>query len=214
VTPVQIQVNDGRIQSIQFLENDLGEPDGSGRRRPIPMEGSEFDVRLDTLIVAISEEVEQFGSDTKECGGVEMARWGAIVVDPKTQMTGREGVFAAGDAVTGPNTVIDAIAAGKKVAGVIDRYLHGKPLAVPAEPCLPSRHIEPAEQTEEKTPPRVVLPRVSLDERRTSFVEVEAVMTEGDAVREAGRCLRCDLEFTKPAKAETDAELQLAGGVS
>ena len=178
------------------------------------MEGSEFTVPLDTLVVAISEEMEPFGADTKECGGVEVARWGAIVVDEKTNMSGREGVFAAGDAVTGPNTVIDAIAAGKKVAGMIDRYLSGNQLVIPAEPCLPSRHIEPAEQAEEQTPPRVELARVSLDERRTSFVEVEDVMSESDAVREAGRCLRCDLEFTKPAKAEVEAELQEAGGLS
>jgi len=214
VTPVQIEANNGRIEAITFLENDLGDPDGSGRRRPIPRDGSEFSVKLDTLVVAISEEMEPFGKSQEECGGVEVAKWGAIVTDEKTQMTRREGVFAAGDAVTGPNTVIDAIAAGKKVAGAIERYLNGEPLTIPATPCLPSRYVEPVEQAEVQTPPRVGLPRVAMNKRRTSFAEVEGGMTEADAVREAGRCLRCDLEFTKPAETTVEAELQEAGGVS
>jgi len=103
---------------------ELGEPDESGRRRPIPIEGSEFIVDLDTLIIAIGESSDL--SYLGENSGLDITRWGTVVADESLGTTNVEGVFAGGDAVTGPKTVIDAIAAGKIAAATIDRYLSGK----------------------------------------------------------------------------------------
>ena len=92
---------------------------GSGRRRPVPIKGSEQVVPLDTLIVAISEKPEL---DWIEATGLTRNSWGGINIDTNTYATDRAGVFAGGDVVTGPNTVVEALAAGKKVAVSIDRY--------------------------------------------------------------------------------------------
>ena len=102
--------------------------------------------------------------------------------------------------MTGPNTVVDAIAAGKKVAIMIDRYLKGETLRQIEQPRLPKIYIEPcAISAEEQSGiERVELPRVPIKRRAKSFIEVERAMSEADAEHEALRCLRCDLEFTKP----------------
>jgi len=120
-------------------------------------------------------------------------------VDAKTLRTNRKGVFAGGDLVTGPNTVVDAIAAGRKAAEVIDRYLHGKELAEPPKVKLPEVFIEPAavgdEEYEEVT--RAEPATLPAKLRKKSFTEVELPLSVEKAKREARRCLRCDLEFTQ-----------------
>jgi NADH-quinone oxidoreductase subunit F len=111
-------------------------------------------------------------------------------------------VFAGGDVVTGPNTVVEAIAAGKKAAAMVDRYLRGEPLRRPASVRLPQIHVEPVagDQAELSKADRAAPPSLPLEVRRRSFAEVELCLTAEDATGEARRCLRCDLEFTSPAK--------------
>ncbi len=118
VSPGKILGRADRVTGIEFLKMTLGEPDGTGRRKPIPIEGSEFKVKADTVISAIGQRVDQSalkGFDTRKDGTIE--------VDPETGATSMKGVFAGGDAVTGPGWAIDAIAAGKKGALSIDQYL-------------------------------------------------------------------------------------------
>jgi len=100
---------------------ELSEPDESGRRRPVPVEGSEFTVPMDLVIFAIGQNVESgwLGKDS----GVELSKWGEIIVDPKTQKTSRQRVFAGGDAVRGPSSMIDALADGIHAAEAIDELL-------------------------------------------------------------------------------------------
>ena len=212
-SPVRVLTKDGRVIGIECVKNSLGAFDESGRRRPVAVPGSEHVVHLDTLIVAISE-----GSDT-DCiavagaNRIEISKGGTVNVDPETLATNRPGVFAGGDVVTGPNTVVDAIAAGKRAATVIDRYLLGESLVQPRKPRLPEKYVEPLIPEGDGTPSqRVTTPRMAIPARRRSFAEVETAFSPAEAAREARRCLRCDLAFTEPH--ECEHSLAHAGGGS
>ena len=196
VSPVRIYSREGRLVGIQCVRNRLGELDASGRRKPVPVPGTEFTLQLDTLIVAIGERPQ---SDCLAAMGLELDKAGRVKIDPKTLATNIEGVFAGGDLVTGPNTVIDAIAAGKKAVRVIDRYLRDEPLAEPASPKLPTVFLEPTVVGEEEleNAARAVPPALPVKGRRKNFNEVERSLSEEQARAEARRCLRCDLAFTQ-----------------
>ncbi len=195
VSPVKIYAKEGRLVGIECIRNKLGDVDSSGRPRPIPVSGTEFRISLNTLIVAIGERPD---SDCLASMGIELDKGGKAWIDPDTFSTNRKGVFAGGDLVTGPNTVVDAIAAGRKAAGVIDRYLRGVELRETPRVTLPKAFIEPAavgdEELEEAT--RVEPPTVPAELRKRNFAEVELTLSVEEATREARRCLRCDLEFT------------------
>jgi len=200
VSPVRIYSREGRVVGIQCIRNRLGELDASGRRKPVPVPGTEFTLQLDTLIVAIGERPQ---SECLAAMGLDVDKAGRVKIDPKTLATSMESVFAGGDLVTGPNTVIDAIAAGKRVARVIDRYLRGEPLAEPAEAKLPTVFLEPASVGEEEleNAARAIPPALPVKGRRKNFDEVERSLSEEQARAEARRCLRCDLAFTQDGKA-------------
>jgi len=196
-TPTRVLGANGQVTGLECLRMELGEPDGSGRRRPIPVRGSEFVVEADTVIVAIGQVLE-VGDWTAELppqswgglrGGLKAGDW--IAADPVTLETNLEGVFAGGDAVTGPATVIEAIAAGKRAAESIARYLRGEDPAA-------GRMLWPPDisEVEYYTPPvvepeaRAQMPRLSLT-KRVDFVEITLGLSEEEAVAEAERCLSC-----------------------
>jgi NADH-quinone oxidoreductase subunit F len=195
VTPVAVRSKDGILSGIQFLRNKLGALDASGRGKPVPVKGSEFDVALDTLVVAISEE-----PDTTGMAGIGLTSWGTVTVNDETYLTNREGVFAAGDVVSGPNTVIEAVAAGKKAAVMIERYVTRKLMKVLPKVKLPTVFIEPvkSEDDEPENTVRLELPMLPVEQRKRCFLEVELCPDELQAQTEARRCARCDLEFTQP----------------
>jgi glutamate synthase (NADPH/NADH) small chain len=112
---------DGRVSAVECLQCELGEPDDSGRRRPIPIEGSNFTVPVDTVILALGYWPDPVMGETTE--NLETHNWGLIVADPETGATSKESVYAGGDAVTGPDLVVTAMAAGRKSAVAIDEYL-------------------------------------------------------------------------------------------
>lgn len=123
--PVKILGNeDGTVSGIQCVEMELGEPDASGRRRPVVKEGSDFVLDVDCVIMAIGTSPNPLIKSTTE--GLETQKWGGIIADETTGQTSREGVFAGGDAVTGAATVILAMGAGKAAAKAIDEYIQGK----------------------------------------------------------------------------------------
>ena len=200
VSPVRIYAREGRLVGIKCVRNRLGELDASGRRKPVPVPGTEFTLPLETLIVAIGERPQ---SDCLAAMGLEVDKAGRVKIDPKTLATNMEGVFAGGDLVTGPNTVIDAIAAGKKAVRVIDLYLQGRPLAGPVGVKLPTVFLEPAAVSAEEleTAARAVPPALPVKGRRKNFNEVERSLSEDQARAEARRCLRCDLAFTQDGQA-------------
>ncbi|TEU13309.1 MAG: NADPH-dependent glutamate synthase [Anaerolineales bacterium] len=123
--PVEIYGDDnGWVRGMKCIQMELGEPDASGRRRPIPIEGSEFDMDVDTVIMALGTRPNPMVFT--DAGGLERTRWGTVVADETTGRTTREGVWAGGDIVTGAATVISAMGAGKRAAADMDRYLRGE----------------------------------------------------------------------------------------
>ncbi len=203
VQPVKIDARDGHLTDIQCVRNKLGDVDSSGRRRPVPIPGTEFTIVMDTLIVAIGERPD---SDCLASMGLELDKGGRLRVDVKTLCTNRKGVFAGGDLVTGPNTVVNAVAAGRKAARVIDRYIRGKELVEPPTVKLPSVFIEPAVVSDDELEDakRAEPAALSAKLRKTNFAEVEKQLSVEQTIREARRCLRCDLEFTQHPEAKED----------
>ncbi|MEA2040537.1 MAG: NADH-ubiquinone oxidoreductase-F iron-sulfur binding region domain-containing protein, partial [Thermodesulfobacteriota bacterium] len=197
ISPERIISKNEHIEGVEFIRNKLADADESGRRRPVSVEGSEHIVPLDTLVVAISEQPDSAAIDQK---GLDLTAWRTIMADPDTLATSIPGVFAGGDVVTGPNTVVDAIAAGKKAALMIERYLCGKELKQPPEVHLPEIYVPQSTTGVEEEPVeshRPSVPAVPVESRKNSFVEVEQALSVEDANLEARRCLRCDLEFTQ-----------------
>ena len=213
VIPNRILRENGTLVGIQCQRAELGEVDYSGRRKPVAIAGNEFMLPLDTLIVAISEQPEINSYLPTGEPELKIHEDGTLEIDKNTLLTSREGVFAGGDAVTGPNTVVDAIAAGKKAAVMIDRYLRGEELRQQEPPRIPKLFIEPLPVSEEELEQmrRAEPPRVPAELRRRTFEEVEKSMSEADARREALRCLRCDLEFTQPKPAVQDVPSKTSG---
>lgn len=186
--PVRIIGKDGHVTGMECVKMKLGEPDASGRRRPIPVEGSEFTIETDTIIPAISQQPDLFflpeGHDFK------ITKWNTFEIDPKTFQTNKRGIFAGGDAVTGPATVVEAIAAGKKAADMIDLYLRDLELKG-AEKFGPVVTLTEEETRKFEKKTRQKMPKLPLKARIGNFDEVELGFDEKAAVEEASRCLKC-----------------------
>jgi len=211
---VRIIAENGRMTGVECIKMKLGEEDESGRRRPVPIEGTEFVIDLDNLIVAIGEDPDL--AFLKGQIGPALSKWGTIEACPETMATNIDGVFAGGDVVTGANTVIDAMGAGKIAAEMIDKYIKGQKLERDYQVTRPSVYVPPVELTEEELEhaDRPVISHLSAKKRKGNFAEVELNMTEEMAVREARRCLRCDLETEDGKRAIEALEHQQAEGKS
>lgn len=187
VSPVRIEQGP-RALVLKCVRMKQGPVDTSGRRRPVPTEGTEFDREVDSVIMAVGQTPE-----TMVNAGYEVDRQGRIKVDEMTLATSCPGVFAAGDVVTGPASVIEAIAAGREAARAIDRFLGGEgrieEVLAPLEKDQIGGMLE-----EQEVQPRVEIPKRPAAERIADGGLVELGYVEEAAVAEAGRCLRCDLE--------------------
>jgi heterodisulfide reductase subunit A len=182
--PVKALARDGKLSAVECIRMELGEPDASGRRRPLPVKGSEFTVDVDNLIIAIGQLVNKEALPKE----LEFTRWGTVVVDPTTMETNIEGVFAGGDVVSGPADVIGAIAAGKEAAISIDRYIVGADLKE-GRP-RPRQKVTDVSKTGVTRKARAI-PRELEVGKRNSFAEVELSFDEKTAMEEAARCLNC-----------------------
>ena len=193
VSPTRIIGEKGKLTGLECIRNELGEPDSSGRRRPVPMEGSEFIIPCHIIVPAISQdpEIEDLTRET----GLNLTRWNTFEVDPNTLETNIPGVFAAGDAVTGPATIIEAIAAGQRSAAAIVKYFDGEKIEWRYRPVIPKKMVPQIEVPDEVSEglKRKKMPCIKMAERKKSFAEVETGYTEEMCVDEAKRCLRCDL---------------------
>ncbi len=196
--PVEVLSENGSISAVRCIRMELGEPDVSGRRRPIPIPGSEFVIPADTLIAAVAQAPEISFLD--ESHGLAITRQGTFEVDPRTLATNRPGVFAGGDAARGPGILIQAIADGRRGALSIDRYLKKEDLLTPRE-LIPLPVVELSkEEIDEKIArkevdlsTRSIIPTQPTEERIKDFREVEMVLTEEQAKKEASRCLACGI---------------------
>jgi NADH-quinone oxidoreductase subunit F len=177
----------GKVKALECIRMRGGNFDMSGRRKAIPIEGSEITMPVDMVIVAIGQTLKRgFLKGT----GVQVVEPGRIEVEPGTYLTSVEGIFSAGDAITGPKTVVEAIKGGKEAAANIDRYLGGD------GDIIPKIHVERKLSGEimEKEQPRYQMSVLPLENRLDGFTEVELGYTEEEAVKEACRCLRCDVK--------------------
>ena len=195
-SPVEVVGEDGKVVGVRFIRNRLGEPDASGRRSPIPIEGSEFVIPAQTVIPAVSQAADLSFLPTGS--SFEVAR-GRMKVDPATYATNVTGVFACGDFVTGPATLIEAAGHGKKCAYSIDRYLAGETdVRIDTNVRITSswRHEMPELYD---VLPRQHIPTVPLSARMPSTdpvvnftTPVELGYTAQQAVAESTRCLMCN----------------------
>ncbi len=191
--PTKVIAEGDRVKEIECVRMRLGEPDASGRPRPIPVEGSQFTIDVDTLIPALGQAPNLAFAQGL---GLELSPRGTLMVDEATLATNIEGVFAGGDVVTGPAMVIEAMAAGRKAARSIDRYLKGEPLAAGeiGEEEAPQRlSKEEIAVLRERFPKqdRVRMTELALEERIKDFKEVELGYSLAQAQQEAERCLSC-----------------------
>ncbi|MBN2244326.1 MAG: NADH-quinone oxidoreductase subunit NuoF [Candidatus Aminicenantes bacterium] len=192
--PVEAIAENGSLSKIKCTRMILEEFDSSGRRRPKPLNGSEFEMDVDTLIPAIGQEPDL--NFLEEGTALNISKWNTLEVDPETMATNIPGIFAGGDVVTGPATVLEAMRAGKIAAESIDRYIQGKSLTRIYKPTEPRLEVPPVAlgSNEEIEFSRPIMPKLPVDQRIRNFNEVELGFGLEDAVREAQRCFRCDLE--------------------
>jgi NADPH-dependent glutamate synthase beta subunit-like oxidoreductase len=182
-------IGNGKVQQLRCLRMELGEPDASGRRRPVPVAGSEYNLPMDAVISAIGLSADLgFFNQEPETLKPAVSKWGTLEADPITYATNVQGVFTGGDVATGAATVIQAIAAGKQAAISIDRYLRGVDLAEGRSRETDTCDAPPVAVTKAK---RMVMQHVPAAQRKSSFEPVTLGLSEEQALAEANRCLRC-----------------------
>ncbi|MBS3818233.1 NADH-quinone oxidoreductase subunit NuoF [bacterium] len=192
--PIEAHSENGKLTKIKCAQMSLGEFDKSARRRPSPIQGSEFEMEVDTLIPAIGQtpDLSFLQGNTQ----LNIDKWNSLEVNPETMETNVEGIFAGGDVVTGPATVLEAMEAGKTASESIHRYLRGENLDREYHPTQPELEVATVEVSPEELDEltRPEMPTLPVEERKGNFKEVEKGYTKEMAMNEAKRCLRCDLE--------------------
>ncbi len=214
-SPVSILTNDkGHVRGVRFIRNKLGEPDKSGRRSPEPIEGSEFDVECDTVLLALGQSPDTtFLSEFSE---FRVKRWRDVKVDADTYQTVVPKIFMAGDYRTGPTTIIEAVAEGRAAAQQIARFLD--PIAnavnIPEyHEIVTLRRASAPDNTGQIAGegelariyhnmsvdydriPRQEMPKLAKRERRGLFLEVNQGYTQAQAIAEGDRCLKCNFNI-------------------
>lgn len=199
VSPVEVVSNDGKtVSGLKLIKNELGEPDASGRRRPVPVEGSEFVMECDVVAPAVSQNPNNDCIDGQD--GIERNKWGNIVVNDKTWMTSLPGVFSCGDFITGTQHAIKVIAEGHIAAVEIDKYLRGEEVA-DADVERQEYNLFDSNEPEDKKFEYDLIERahsgvIEIDKRVSTFKEVETGYTKDQATREANRCFQCNYHWT------------------
>ncbi len=188
IAPLEIIADEqGRMEGVWCIRMAKGEFDNTARRKPVPIEGSEFKMEVDTLLIAIGAQGEVEGFE-----GIDFTRWKTFRVNPDTLETSIKGVFAGGDCIRGPDTVIQSIADGRKAALSIDKYLGGDQEEKETAQQARKRQIyAPVIEQERK---RLRVPVLDPQVRKMNFDEIELPFDEEACRQEALRCLRCDAD--------------------
>jgi len=191
--PVEVIGDNDQMTGLKCLRAELGAADKSGRRRPVPVEGSDHLYEVDAIITAIGQMTPTEGFDSLE--SLKWSRRNTIIADTISGTTDEEGIFAGGDAVLGPATVVEAIGAGKFAAAGIDRYLRGLPQPKMPQVPMRRRRVEWLEvpAVTKMSLRRPEMPMLNPDRRRITFQQVELGLSEAMAREEGRRCLRCDI---------------------
>jgi formate dehydrogenase major subunit len=194
--PVRLFGTNGKVDKLEYVKMELGEPDASGRRRPVPKEGSETTIPVDMVIAAIGQfpDLSPVESD-KAVEGIPTTRWNTIGGDKESLYTGIDGVFTGGDVYRGPETVVGALADGRKAAMAIHLYLRdNKAQGEPKPFNILKGDLETIERenfSSAPSEPRELMPELEANERITNYEQIELGLPEEGALREAGRCLSC-----------------------
>jgi formate dehydrogenase (NADP+) beta subunit len=196
--PNKIVEKDGKLTHLEYLKMELGEPDDSGRRRPVPIEGSETLLPLDNLILAIGQYSDlSFMETSRRSKDLEKTRWNSMVTDLDTNQTSIPYVFGGGDSgFEGPGILVEAVGEGRKAARSIHRYISGDDMAFPDGRLKPKNNIEGTifddlDGIEKKG--RIKLPQLDAKTRIHSVDEVDLTVTEEECKKEADRCMNCCL---------------------
>jgi heterodisulfide reductase subunit A len=185
--PVEILTAKGVLTGIRCVNMRLGEPDRSGRRRPVPIPNSEFTMAIDEMIVAVGQSADPHGVQNE----LDCNEWATVNTDPITHATNVPGVFAGGDVASGPQTVVKAVGAGMHAAESIDRYIRGVDIA---DGRVSERHrVQSYEVNKDHIPVEARMPmsKQGLTSRKRAFTEVEVGFNLDAALAEAERCLGC-----------------------
>ena len=189
VSPIEIITEKGQLKAIRCQRMKLGEPDSSGRRRPMPIPQSEFEIECDYLISAIGQKADAENLD------MELTRWGTLQIDENTLETSLPGVFAGGDVVTGPAVVIDAISQGQKAAGNIHQFLTTGSISVSPPQFNSSREkfnqVTDQYYVKYSSEPRAEMKEEPVKLRIVDDREVELGIADEDVEKECSRCLEC-----------------------
>lgn len=184
--PIEILGENGKVKSVCLQIMELGEPDASGRRRPVPVPGLEESIEVDIVIVAVGQKPDTLGFDE-----INQSKWSTIVADEHTFRTSMEGVFAVGDATNhGADIAITAIGEAKRAAEMVDKYLCGESL-VYEEPFLVKSEKTADDFAGREKLARAKMPHRRVNDRKKDFLEVNFGLSEEEAKREASRCLEC-----------------------
>jgi len=187
--PQEVLVREGRVDGIRCVNMKLTEPDSSGRRRPVPVPGSEHDIQADLIIPAVGQRPDL--SAIEEVTGLQFTRWGTAETDPVTYAMGLDGVFAGGDLQTGPWVAIGAVAAGREAAESIVRYLDGRDMAEGREMAEKENPVYRPIPENAAVKARAHMPALGVEKRAGNFNEVELGYEETAGREEADRCLNC-----------------------
>jgi len=190
VAPQRIVIENGKVVGVECSRTRLTEPDTTGRRKFIPIEGSEFFIEADHVISSVGQEpdLDFLGEDFS---GLEVSKWNFLVVNPETLQTNKPGIFAGGDVITGSATVIEAVEAGKRAAKYMAKYLRGEELPTEWQevPPVGTNWLEIPDDTPVKK--RLEVPILPVEKRHSGFEEISLPVDEELAKKEAGRCLNC-----------------------
>jgi formate dehydrogenase major subunit len=194
VAPVGLCAEDGVLKAMRCIRMKLGEPDDSGRRRPIPIQGSEFEIPCQMASAAIGQNPVLDGVSALDGELIDQTRWGTLKVDPVSGATNLPGVFAGGDATNdGPTVAIDAIADGRQAAAAIEAFIEGREVPAPTFVARKADWSPPGKQElgEVAETRRRDLQHITVQEREGSFEEVATGFEPEDALHECDRCLEC-----------------------
>ena len=187
-SPTRVITKGDQVVALECVKNELGEPDASGRRRPVPVEGTEFQIEADSVIVAIGQSPDITFLDGSS---VSLHPWGAIEVDPETGLAGVTGVYAGGDVVDGPDSIIAACADGRRAAEAICAKLGVQLEQLPAQPAVLSEEDVTGVRKARAIKEAQVRPEMVPPNQRSGFDLIESTLTEEAARAEALRCVQC-----------------------
>ncbi len=195
IAPKRIVAENNKVIGLECLKMELGEPDDSGRRRPVPVEGSEFVIPGDVIIQAIGQDCDL--APIGEFKGLNYAKWGSIVADPDTMQTDADWIFTGGDLYNGALTVVDSCGNARRAAKSIDQFLRGEKPSLSSDEKMDKVMKKLGVYNKNENVKRkggwerVPMPEVDIGERVSTFVEVQEGFTPEMARGEASRCMRC-----------------------